>query len=188
MNATDTPEHSSVEDLQGPDETRNSPTSPAAASDVPAGLWLRLRALRIDAIDLIWNWRPLNRALAWLIGATGKYAIVTEVVIGVLGLIWVWLYYEQIIKHAGWIVAVAVFGYRALTQATSGQTPGHLALGLRVVGNRRPLTTSRSLLRNALALGLLLSGFGVIPLLIPMLRADRRGLHDLIAGTRVIRT
>ncbi len=98
--------------------------------------------------------------------------------------------------------------YRGLFQGFFGGTPGQLLLGLRVVsadGGRLSLTTA--LLRGAiLGLGLgtmgmtmpgnswgevgirLLGGlFGAGSLYLALFEGSRRGLHDLVAGTLVVR-
>jgi uncharacterized RDD family membrane protein YckC len=69
--------------------------------------------------------------------------------------------------------------------AMSGRTLGMAAVGLRVVrseGGR--IGTGRAVIRVlVLPLSFVLFGFGI---LLIVLRADRRALHDLIAGTAVV--
>lgn len=67
-----------------------------------------------------------------------------------------------------------------------GQTPGKMVLGLRVVSRReRPVGYGRAGWRwVAMGLAALPLGFGFLGVLATR---ERRGLHDLLAGTRVVR-
>jgi uncharacterized RDD family membrane protein YckC len=82
-------------------------------------------------------------------------------------------------------LCVAPVAYFVLGHGTAGQTVGKRLLGARVVdGQGAPIGYVRALGRCVvsvlaalpLGLGLALAG----------LRSDRRGLHDLLAGTRVV--
>jgi uncharacterized RDD family membrane protein YckC len=77
--------------------------------------------------------------------------------------------------------------YFVLGHGTAGQTLGKRLLGVRVVdesgepiGYLRALGRGLATIVAAIPLGLGLAA--------AWLRRDRRGLHDLLAGTRVIRT
>lgn len=76
--------------------------------------------------------------------------------------------------------------YTAAFHAAVGATPGKLAFGLRLVAlDGRAPGPGRVLLRTlleTLTLATLGLGFGVM-----MLAGDGRALHDLLAGTRVVR-
>ena len=76
-------------------------------------------------------------------------------------------------------------GYLVLLTAAGGQTLGKMAMGVKVVGlDDGPVPVSRSLLRAALLLASALPlGLGLLP---AVLAADRRGLHDRLADTRVV--
>jgi uncharacterized RDD family membrane protein YckC len=68
-----------------------------------------------------------------------------------------------------------------------GQTLGKMAMGIKVVstGARAQIDVPHSLLRTALWLLLAMpAGLGFVTALFS---AERRGLHDLFAGTRVIK-
>jgi uncharacterized RDD family membrane protein YckC len=68
-----------------------------------------------------------------------------------------------------------------------GATPGKWALGLRVVDYRQrcPIGASRAALRlAAYCVSSVMFEWGHLMML---LRADRRALHDILAGTRVVR-
>jgi uncharacterized RDD family membrane protein YckC len=78
-------------------------------------------------------------------------------------------------------------GYLALFTAATGQTIGKMAVGVRVVAvGEEPLTVGRALLRVvALIASGLPAGLGLLPVAFD---GGRRGLHDRLAGTRVVRT
>ena len=77
-------------------------------------------------------------------------------------------------------------GYLALFTAAGGQTLGKMALGLKVVSDSgTPPTAGRALLRVAAFLvGAALAGLGLLP---AAFDTTRRGLHDRLANTRVVR-
>jgi uncharacterized RDD family membrane protein YckC len=77
------------------------------------------------------------------------------------------------------------FFYAAYTLGVSGRTFGMGVLGLRVVQrDGRALDGTHAVVRT-LALPLSFALFG-IGLLLILIRADRRALHDLIGGTAVV--
>ena len=98
------------------------------------------------------------------------------------------------VVHPWWVVRVWVarailaawaFTYFAYGSAVSGSTPGMALLGVRVVraggtaaGARRAVARTAAFPLSFLLLGL---GFAGI-----LLGANRRALHDVIAGTAVI--
>jgi len=77
-------------------------------------------------------------------------------------------------------------GYLTLFTAAGGQTIGKMAFGLKVVSAEdRPLTVGRALLRVVVFLiGALPAGAGLIP---AAFDHARRGIHDRLADTRVVR-
>jgi uncharacterized RDD family membrane protein YckC len=77
-------------------------------------------------------------------------------------------------------------GYLALFTAASGQTVGKMAFGLKVVsGSDVPLTVGRALVRVvAVLLGTAAAGLGLVP---AAFDAARRGVHDRLADTKVVR-
>jgi uncharacterized RDD family membrane protein YckC len=86
----------------------------------------------------------------------------------------------------GFVTVVAGALYWVLLHALNGQTLGKMAVGVRVVAlDGGPVGLSRAVLRlvgywvSSIALG--------IGYLIAAFRADKRALHDLLAGTRVER-
>jgi uncharacterized RDD family membrane protein YckC len=79
-----------------------------------------------------------------------------------------------------------VAAYVIVLHALEGQTVGKLIVGVRVVGaDGTPPTLGASVLRF-IAYGASLVPFG-LGFVMAGLRADRRALHDLLAGTRVER-
>ena len=83
-------------------------------------------------------------------------------------------------------LAVQNGGYLVLFTA-GGQTLGKMAMGIRVVAadENRPLDFSRAMLRTLVWLVLAVpAGLGFLTALAT---SDRRGFHDRVAGTRVVR-
>jgi uncharacterized RDD family membrane protein YckC len=75
--------------------------------------------------------------------------------------------------------------YLAAFTACGGQTLGKMALGVRVVADDGAVPPGAAALRTIAALiGAALGGLGFLPALFD---ADRRGVHDRVAGTRVVR-
>ncbi len=92
--------------------------------------------------------------------------------------------------HAAAILGVWIalwWGYFTVSWGLVGATPGMWAVGLRVVDHkgRCPLGMSRAVLR-LVAYIVSSTTLGVGHLLM-LTRRDRRTLHDLLAGTRVVR-
>ena len=82
-------------------------------------------------------------------------------------------------------LSVVPAAYFVLGHGTAGRTVGKRLLGARVVDEQgAPIGYVRALGRClATVLALLPLGLG---LALAVLRRDRRGLHDLLAGTRVV--
>jgi uncharacterized RDD family membrane protein YckC len=84
-----------------------------------------------------------------------------------------------------WQLVVPV-AYFVLSHGTAGQTPGKRLLGVRVVDESGgPIGYLRALGR-CVATVVAAVPFG-LGLAVAGLRRDRRGLHDFLAGTRVVR-
>jgi len=82
-----------------------------------------------------------------------------------------------LVQNGGYLVAFTA----------GGQTLGKMVTGIRVVNvdETRPLDLSRAMLRTLLWLVLAIpAGLGFLTALVT---SDRRGLHDRVAGTRVVR-
>jgi len=86
------------------------------------------------------------------------------------------------------LILVVSIGYLVVPWAKSGATPGKKILHLRIVRDdgQPQLGYGKALLR---ALGYMLSGMIFeIGFLMILFNAEKKGLHDMIAGTHVIRT
>jgi uncharacterized RDD family membrane protein YckC len=141
-----------------------------AASSVYGGLWTRAAAFAIDLV------------LAHLIALTGAaLAGLAASMVGELRPEWL----VALLVSSWWALVVGT--YFSLFWTIAGQTPGMRLMRLRVVGpDGDPPRLGRSLLRLVglgLAIVPLFAGF--LPVLID---AQRRGLHDFLAGTVVLHT
>jgi uncharacterized RDD family membrane protein YckC len=150
----------------------------------PAGFWARLSACLMDRVILLFLfllvWSPLADRFHWQVYPPDAPTTTDAAS---------WDKYRQ--DFGGWMdqalpVFLPIFMiYEVLFTGSIGATPGKLAIGARVLavdGSR--LTYARALLRWCAARVtefLLFAGF----LLIAM-RPDKRGLHDLLAGTKVV--
>ncbi len=82
-----------------------------------------------------------------------------------------------------WLLAVAV--YFAAFWTLTGQTPGMRVMGLRVIAPDGRLPSRSVAARRLLGIALCVLTFGVGFLLV-LVDDQRRGLHDLVAGTLVV--
>ncbi len=141
-----------------------------------AGFWIRLAAWIVDIVCLF----------------------LATIVLAVLVLATIWFggrlggeINDQVMALAGYsgaaIVMASGFLYFTLFVGSAGRTPGKTLFGLKIVGvNDQDMTYGRACLRSLcwiLSLVLFSVGF----LMIAFTR-QKRGLHDILAGTRVIRT
>jgi uncharacterized RDD family membrane protein YckC len=140
---------------------------PDVESLVPAGIRRRGAALAVDLIVV---------AILWAIGmqlatALAKLAPRLDLAAQAFGRTW------QL------VVPVAYF---VLSHGTGGQTMGKRLLGARVIDQGgAPIGYLRALGRCVATLAAAMP-FG-IGLAVAGFRRDRRGLHDFLAGTRVVR-
>jgi uncharacterized RDD family membrane protein YckC len=92
-------------------------------------------------------------------------------------------------SHAAGVMGVWIglwWAYFALGWGLAGATPGKWMAGVAIVDHRerRPIGISRALLRLvAYCVSSVTCGAGHLLIL---LRRDRRALHDILAGTRVV--
>lgn len=133
----------------------------------PAGFWVRALALAVDAVvagGLSATGAGLSQALA---AADPRTVLVGRAL------------------DVAWQLVV-VPAYFVLCHGTAGRTLGKRILGLRVVdASGAPIGYLHALGRQlAWTLAALPFGLGF---LVATFRHDRRGLHDLMAGTRVVR-
>lgn len=133
----------------------------------PAGFWRRALAVGLDGLFVLALISVANAAcrILW-----GDAALRTRAF------------------HAAWAAWLMVFPalYAALYHWLWGQTMGKMVVGARVVTRAgAPLSGRHSVLR---ALGWILSALALgLGFLMAALRRDKRGLADLVAGTRVDR-
>jgi uncharacterized RDD family membrane protein YckC len=155
------------------------PAPPQTAYAAPthyAGFWIRFVAVIIDALALgivVW---PISGILALMIGAAGNQVNMPGVGIHLVRGIVIW----SLFIFAGWI-------YEASLESSSKQaTLGKMALGLKVTDERgQRISFARAsgrffaklLSRMILFIGYIMAGF----------TARKQALHDMIAGTLVVR-
>ena len=139
----------------------------AVVPDVPATIWRRMLALAVDLILVV----ILVRAGLWFAAGLSALAPGLRLVAQAFGLTW---------------FSLVPGAYFVLGHGTNGQTLGKRLVGVRVVdGAGAPIGYVRALGRWVATVAAVLP-FG-IGLAVAVLRRDRRGLHDLLAGTRVVR-
>ncbi len=146
---------------------RRGPWSEDAADVIPAGILRRGIALAVDLV-VVAILERIGWALAAGLAALGPSFHVVGQAFG-----FTWL-------------SVVPVAYFVLGHGTAGRTVGKRLVGARVVDEQgAPIGYVRALGRCvATLLAALPFGLG---LLLAGLRSDRRGLHDLLAGTRVVR-
>jgi len=141
---------------------------PDVATEAPAGIQRRFVALVVDLFVAVILWTIGTQLAAGFARRAPRVDLVAQA----FARTW------QLVVPAAYFV---------LCHGTAGQTLGKRLLGARVVDeNGAPIGYLRALGRCVativaalpLGLGLVMAGF----------RRDRRGLHDLLAGTRVVRT
>ncbi len=129
----------------------------------PGGFWRRFLALAVDfaVVSVLW-------ALGGLVGAPLAGHDLPA----------------RAFAYTNLLVVPGV--YFVLAHGTGGRTLGKLVFGVRVVGaGGEAIGYPRALARYAGSwVSLLLLGAGY---LMVALRGDKRALHDLVAGTRVVR-
>lgn len=148
------------------------PATPAPDSGQPAGFVVRLGAYLIDAVIVFFAtfvvMLPFS-LLSMLIGSK----------IGIIGVL---------LSLVGWLLGMAVgVGYLLVPWAFVGRTPGKKFLGLKVVADDG--SGSLGYLKAALRMvGYMVSGMVFFAgFIMVAFTKDNKGLHDMIAGTRVIK-
>ncbi len=142
-----------------------------------AGRGARLGGAIIDGVILLGLW--------WLVGLLTPWNIFSPTVAeaGFLALIGMQL--------LGLLLFAIVNGYLLMTR---GQTIGKLLLGMRIVRPDGSAASPVRLIGLRYGVGWLLSALPVVGMVYALVdclfifRADRRCLHDLIAGTIVVKT
>jgi uncharacterized RDD family membrane protein YckC len=148
-------------------DARASGGTDATVEVTPAGAWRRGVALAVDLIVVVILWTVGIQLALGLARIAARLDLVAEA----FGRTW------QL------VVPVAYF---VLSHGTGGQTVGKYLLGVRVVDEGgAPIGYLRALGR-CVATVVAAIPFG-IGLAVAGVRRDRRGFHDLLAGTRVVR-
>jgi uncharacterized RDD family membrane protein YckC len=142
------------------------PPSEPAPLERPARIGERAQAAAVDAGILV----VLGALVIYFAGRAARVDVPS------LAVSWLWL--------TSYLALLGLF-YAGYFTGTTGQTPGKMVAGLRVVDGRgRPPGYLRASLRAlAGAAGTLLAGLGLIPM---ALDPARRAFHDRLLGTRVI--
>lgn len=141
---------------------------PDAAAAIPAGIQRRAVALIVDLFVVVILWTIGTQLAAGFARRVPRLDLLAQA----FGRTW------QLVVPAAYFV---------LCHGTAGQTLGKRLLGARVLDESgAPIGYMRALGRCVATIVAALP-FG-IGLVIAGLRRDRRGLHDLLAGTRVVRT
>lgn len=154
--------------------------------EIPAAEEPRAPAVPVEpVVTVVPHWR---RAAAWGVD------LVVVVAAAAPPLLLAWLALPAgphlaapLVRAAAALALLLGFGYAALAHAVMGATFGKRLLGIQVIGpdGERP-GIARSAARAAVAvLGCAALGAGVLAALFT---PSRRGLHDLLADTVVIRT
>jgi uncharacterized RDD family membrane protein YckC len=150
---------------------------PQAASGEPAGFWIRLAAYSIDTTIVSLPVLVASCAWAfWLLEQGGGVAV-PELTPRVFLL--------PIVGGAASLVLSIV--YPVYFWALRGTTPGKRLFGLRVLGmnGETPIGWQRAMMR---LIGYMINGLVMgIGFLLIAVSEDKRGLHDRLADTRVLR-
>lgn len=137
----------------------------------PAGFWIRVMATIVDSFILF----AVQFVTAMVAGVGLASSGATEVTVKGM---------TALVELGGWVLG---FLYIVGFTAARGATPGKTALGLRVVrddGEER-VGWGKALLREVL--GKILSSILLIGYIMVAFRADKRGLHDILAKTSVVK-
>ncbi len=147
-----------------------SATAVPTVDDVPAGFWLRVLASIIDSVLLQILGFAMGFGMQMLLGGTMNMQ--ADPTVGLLML------------AMGMVLSIA---YYVFFTGYNGQTPGKMALRVKVIHNDGgPVGYGQAFVREVI--GKFFSGVLLcIGYLMVAFRADKRGLHDLMARTRVIK-
>ncbi|MDO5066543.1 MAG: RDD family protein [Propionibacteriaceae bacterium] len=163
-----------------------------------AGWWARFAAVIIDGLVLaipgyllIQLLAPgaLEAIVAWfeqvsLVLASGRSQLPPEPTAAM-----------DALQRAGLAQAAMGMLYRAVFVAWRGATPGKMVLRIRVVPAQQPTlerpetlkAVMRAVVQEVLSMGLL-AFVGLISYLMPLFTARKQTLHDMVAGTIVVKT
>jgi uncharacterized RDD family membrane protein YckC len=160
-----------------PKRPRQAAAGPSASKGVPAGFWIRLAAYLIDNVIIM-----IPMIVVAAISVPVIYRSTDE---GQLDPSSAWVLFLPAV--GGLLTAVLAIVYPIYFWAVRGATPGKSLLGLKVVTTegKSPIGMKRSVLR---LVGYMINGFTFsIGFLLIAFSEDKRGLHDRIAETAVVR-
>jgi uncharacterized RDD family membrane protein YckC len=140
-----------------------------------SGWWRRVGATMLDGVVVV----PLGVLIAWALGAdVDRYWSDAG---------------DQWLGVAGEALAAFLY-FPLLMRATDGRTLGKMATGIRVVRtDERPMSFIRAGWREVVVktaptlMPFPLSGVWLLNALWPLWDRENRAIHDMLAGTRVIR-
>ncbi|HWD21328.1 MAG TPA: RDD family protein [Verrucomicrobiae bacterium] len=164
------------------DLSRLYSVSPEAAR--PAGFWMRLAAHLLDRALLLplflAVWFPIADANNWIrLPPEVPSTITDETRVKYTNELSAWM------DHAALVYLPIFMIYEVLLNGAFGATVGKMAIGARIrAADGARLSYSRAMLRwwaERVSEFLMFTGFLLIAL-----RADKRGLHDILAGTKVV--
>jgi uncharacterized RDD family membrane protein YckC len=143
-------------------------TAPEARRPSLAGFWIRVAAVLVDLIVLVVAETVLRLSTRALWGGAVTESRVFEGTVPLFGLV-----FDAV--------------YNVILHAMFGQTVGKMVVNIRVVQlDGHSLSWGIAVIRYLGEwVSMLLFGIGY---LMAGLRADKRALHDLLAGTRVVRS
>jgi pSer/pThr/pTyr-binding forkhead associated (FHA) protein/uncharacterized RDD family membrane protein YckC len=148
------------------------PAAPAADSGQPAGFVIRLGAYLIDSVILF----------VAVFAVMLPFTILSMMIGSKIGFVGV------LLSLIGWLLGMAIgLGYLLVPWALVGRSPGKKFLGLKIVAEDG--AESLGFLKAALRMvGYMLSGMVFCAgFIMVAFTKDNKGLHDLIAGTRVVK-
>jgi uncharacterized RDD family membrane protein YckC len=140
-----------------------------------AGFWPRLAAYLLDSVILVMLFGMICRWKQWempvlpaVLNDQARQQFMDQ--------------YFAFVRQASPCLCLLLLLYDVLLNGTFGATLGKMAVGAKIIGvDGSPLGYSRALLRSLAERLTLVVGFLWI-----LARPDKRGLHDLVAGTRVV--
>lgn len=146
------------------------PATATAMEDVPAGFWVRVLASIIDSVLLQVIGFGMGFGMQMVLGGTMDPEADPTVALLMLAM--------------GMVLSIA---YYVFFTGYNGQTPGKMALRIKVIHNDGGgVGYGQAFVREVI--GKFFSGVLLcIGYLMVAFRADKRGLHDLMARTRVIK-
>jgi uncharacterized RDD family membrane protein YckC len=150
--------------------------APAAGRELrAAGFWLRLGAYLLDRVILLMLFGVICQWKHWV------PPVLPEVLNEETSRQFIEQFQPIFQQALLWTLGLWVL-YDVLFNGTFGATPGKMAMGAKVIGaDGSPVGYGRALLRSLVPRFFFYVGYlGVLA------RPDKRGLHDLLAGTRVV--